>query len=138
MNKAELIDAVASNSGLSKADAKRALEGLLNGVEFGLQDFSRNHGNVYIEGFGAFVRTTNEICDSKDDNCNGKFLCTSLPEGENKDTFLCGGIACNGVDDLSRGVSTETCTGIDDDCDLIVDDDNNSFLLSIIGTFLSR
>ena len=122
MNKAELIDAMASESGLSKADSKRALEGLLDGVTYGLQDYSRNGGAVYIEGFGAFVRTEREVCNAKDNDCNGRFICTT------EDGFSCGSV-CNGVDPLYifGGRSSETCgDGIDDDCDLVVEDDDDS------------
>ena len=33
MNKSELVDAMASNSGLTKADSKRALEGFISATE---------------------------------------------------------------------------------------------------------
>ncbi len=38
MNKAELIEAMASKSGLSKADAKKALDGFLNTTTQALAD----------------------------------------------------------------------------------------------------
>jgi len=50
MNKTELIDAVASDSGLSGADARRAVESLLGAVESEL----KRGGEVAITGFGKF------------------------------------------------------------------------------------
>ena len=37
MNKAELIDAIATESGLSKADAKKALDGFVNATSTALK-----------------------------------------------------------------------------------------------------
>ena len=50
MNKNELIDAIAGGSGLSKADAGRALEALLGSVTSTLA----SGGSVKIAGFGTF------------------------------------------------------------------------------------
>lgn len=50
MNKTELIDAVASDSGLSGADARRAVESLLSTIEGQL----KKGGEVAITGFGKF------------------------------------------------------------------------------------
>jgi DNA-binding protein HU-beta len=50
MNKAELIDAIASESGLSKADAKRALDGFINATTKALKSKDR----VALVGFGSF------------------------------------------------------------------------------------
>ena len=50
MNKSELVDAIASNSGLSKADSKRALDGLTNAVEGALKKGDK----VSLVGFGSF------------------------------------------------------------------------------------
>ena len=50
MNKNELIDAIASWSGLSKADAGRALEAFLGSVTSTLA----GGGGVEIRGFGTF------------------------------------------------------------------------------------
>ena len=50
MNKSELIDAMASNSGLSKADAKRALEGFTTAVEGALKTGDK----ISLVGFGSF------------------------------------------------------------------------------------
>jgi len=50
MNKAELIDAIAGDANLSKADAKRALESLTSNVTRALQ----NGNKVALIGFGTF------------------------------------------------------------------------------------
>ncbi len=51
MNKAELIDAIASDSGLSKADAKRALDGFITVTTKALKKGDR----VALVGFGSFA-----------------------------------------------------------------------------------
>jgi len=51
MNKSELIDAIASESGLSKADAGRALDGFTGAVTKTLQ----NGDSVSLVGFGTFT-----------------------------------------------------------------------------------
>jgi DNA-binding protein HU-beta len=50
MNKAELIDAMAAESGLSKADAKRALDGFISATTKALKSKDR----VALVGFGSF------------------------------------------------------------------------------------
>ncbi|MBL1279300.1 MAG: HU family DNA-binding protein [Fluviicola sp.] len=50
MNKAELIDAMASDAGLSKADAKRALDGFINATGQALKKGER----IALVGFGSF------------------------------------------------------------------------------------
>jgi DNA-binding protein HU-beta len=50
MNKSQLIDAVASDSGLSKADTSRAIESLLDTVTKTL----KKGDDVAITGFGKF------------------------------------------------------------------------------------
>jgi DNA-binding protein HU-beta len=50
MNKTELIDAVAADSGLSGADARRAVESLLDTIEGAL----KKGDEVAITGFGKF------------------------------------------------------------------------------------
>ncbi len=50
MNKAELIEAIASESGLSKADAKRALDGFVNATTGALKKGDR----ISLVGFGSF------------------------------------------------------------------------------------
>ena len=50
MNKSDLIDAIAANSGLSKADAGRALDGLTTAVTKAL----KKGDTVSLVGFGTF------------------------------------------------------------------------------------
>lgn len=50
MNKAELIDAIAADAGLSKADAKRALDGFVNATTDALKKGDR----ISLVGFGSF------------------------------------------------------------------------------------
>lgn len=50
MNKAELINAMAAESGLSKADAKRALDAFTASVKGALT----SSGKVSLVGFGTF------------------------------------------------------------------------------------
>lgn len=50
MNKAELIDAMAESAGLSKADAKRALDGFVSATGDALKKGDR----ISLVGFGSF------------------------------------------------------------------------------------
>ena len=50
MNKAELIEAMASHAGLSKADAKKALDGIINATTAAL----KNGDSAVLIGFGSF------------------------------------------------------------------------------------
>lgn len=50
MNKAELVDAMASASGLSKADAKRAIDGFVSVTAGALKKGDR----ISLIGFGSF------------------------------------------------------------------------------------
>ncbi len=50
MNKAQLIDAIVAESGVSKADAGKALEGFTKSVTAALQNGDR----VSLVGFGSF------------------------------------------------------------------------------------
>ncbi len=50
MNKGELIDAVAASAGLSRADATKAVDALLDSVTRTLAD----GGSVSLVGFGTF------------------------------------------------------------------------------------
>ena len=50
MNKAELIDAMASDAGLSKADAKRALDAFCDSTTKALKKGDR----ISLVGFGSF------------------------------------------------------------------------------------
>jgi DNA-binding protein HU-beta len=51
MNKAELIDAIAKDAGLTKADAKRALESFVNTTTKALKKGDR----VALVGFGSWA-----------------------------------------------------------------------------------
>ncbi|MGB1074973.1 MAG: HU family DNA-binding protein [Flavobacteriales bacterium] len=50
MNKAELVDAMAEGAGISKADAKRALDAFVNATAGALSSGDR----VSLVGFGSF------------------------------------------------------------------------------------
>ncbi len=50
MNKAELIDAIALKSGLTKADSKRALDAFISATTDSLKEGNR----VALIGFGSF------------------------------------------------------------------------------------
>jgi DNA-binding protein HU-beta len=50
MNKAQLIDAIASESGLTKADAKKALDAFIKSTT----DTLKSGGRVALIGFGSF------------------------------------------------------------------------------------
>ncbi|PCJ87794.1 MAG: DNA-binding protein [Flavobacteriales bacterium] len=50
MNKAELIDAISADAGLSKADAKRALDSFVSNTTKSLKKGNR----VALVGFGSF------------------------------------------------------------------------------------
>lgn len=50
MNKGELVDAVASAAGLSRAEATKAVDGVLDAIQGTLA----NGGSVSLVGFGTF------------------------------------------------------------------------------------
>jgi DNA-binding protein HU-beta len=50
MNKAELVDAIAADAGLSKVDAKKALDGFINATSQALKKGDR----ISLIGFGSF------------------------------------------------------------------------------------
>ncbi len=50
MNKGELVDAVAGRSGLSRADATKAVDGILDSIQGTLS----GGGQVSLVGFGTF------------------------------------------------------------------------------------
>ena len=54
MNKAELVEAMAADAGLSKADAKKALDGFINTTTAALKSGDR----VALVGFGSFSVST--------------------------------------------------------------------------------
>lgn len=51
MNKSELINAIASESGLSKADAARALDATTSAIT----DVMSSGNSVQLTGFGSFI-----------------------------------------------------------------------------------
>ncbi len=51
MNKAQLIDRMASKSGLTKADAKKALDAFIDATKEALQSNDR----IALVGFGSFA-----------------------------------------------------------------------------------
>lgn len=52
MNKTQLIDKIAEKSGLTKADAKKALDAFIEATSDALKD--SNDGKVALIGFGTF------------------------------------------------------------------------------------
>lgn len=54
MNKGNLADLVAAKAGLTKADAGRAVDAVLEGIEAGL----KKEGKVTLVGFGTFATKT--------------------------------------------------------------------------------
>lgn len=50
MSKTELVEFIASEAGLTKADANRALDAALEGIKAGL----KKEGKVALVGFGTF------------------------------------------------------------------------------------
>jgi DNA-binding protein HU-beta len=58
MNKSELIDAVASAADLSKADASRAVDGVIGAVTQAL----KSGDQVTVVGFGTFLEIGRASC----------------------------------------------------------------------------
>ena len=56
MTKAELVDYIAEKADLTKADAARALEAVMEGVTTGLKE----SGKVTLVGFGTFTAKERE------------------------------------------------------------------------------
>ena len=56
MTKAELVDFIAENADLTKADAARALDAMMEGVAEGL----KKKGKVALVGFGTFTAKERE------------------------------------------------------------------------------
>lgn len=52
MNKAELIDKIATEAGLSKVDAKRALDAFVGATT---EELKKKDGRVSLVGFGSFT-----------------------------------------------------------------------------------
>ena len=61
MNKTELIDAIAAEAGLTKADAKKAVEVFFSNVEKSLKQGKK----VAIVGFGSWSVTKKEARDAR-------------------------------------------------------------------------
>ena len=61
MNKTELIDGMAADAGISKAAAKKALDGLLIDIEGSLQKGNR----VSLVGFGSWSVTRRAARDGR-------------------------------------------------------------------------
>lgn len=56
MNKSELIDAIAKNSGLTKTDSRKAFEGFVDAINAGL----KKKEAITLIGFGTFSTTKRE------------------------------------------------------------------------------
>lgn len=81
MNKAELIDAIASKSGLSKADSKRALDGFINATTKALA----SGGRVALTDFGVLsVSTTAANTDGCSSESTVEFYASSLFDASEK------------------------------------------------------
>jgi len=52
MNKAELIDKIATDAGLSKVDAKRALDAFVGATT---EELKKKDGRISLVGFGSFT-----------------------------------------------------------------------------------
>lgn len=55
MNKAELIDKIAADAGLSKVEAKRALDAFVAATT---EELQKENGRVSLVGFGSFTVAT--------------------------------------------------------------------------------
>lgn len=73
MNKAELIDAIAAGSGLTKADSRRALDAFVEATENALKTGER----VALVGFGTFAVSKREARKGRNPQ-TGKEI--SIPE----------------------------------------------------------
>ena len=61
MSKTELVNYIAEEAGLTKADASRALEAMMNGVIKGL----KSEGKVTLTGFCTFTAKKKEAKDGR-------------------------------------------------------------------------
>ncbi len=61
MTKAELVDFIAEQADLTKADANRALEAMLQGITTGL----KKAGKVTLVGFGTFTAKEREAREGR-------------------------------------------------------------------------
>jgi len=53
MTKAELVEKIANDAGISKVAAKKALESFLDGIKIGLK---KKNSRVTLVGFGSFKK----------------------------------------------------------------------------------
>ena len=58
MTKAELVEKMAKDAGISKVAAKAAMESFLDGVKKGLK---KRNSRVTLVGFGTFTTRINEL-----------------------------------------------------------------------------
>lgn len=73
MNKAQLVDAVAAKSGLSKVDAKKALDAVVEATSEALKSGDR----VALVGFGSFSVTTRSARVGRNPKTGGEI---TIPE----------------------------------------------------------
>ncbi len=66
MNKGELIDAIAANSGLTKADSRKALDAFIEATENTLKKGER----VALVGFGSFSVSKREARKGRNPQTN--------------------------------------------------------------------
>jgi DNA-binding protein HU-beta len=70
MNKKELIDAVASDTGFTKADCERTLISILGNMEKALSD--KKDGNITLVGFGTFKTKRREAREERNPQTGAK------------------------------------------------------------------
>ena len=61
MSKTDLVEVIAAKAGLTKADANRALDAALEGIQSGL----KKEGKVTLVGFGTFKVTKRAARDGR-------------------------------------------------------------------------
>lgn len=61
MSKTDLVEVIAAKAGLTKADANRALDAALDGIQSGL----KKEGKVTLVGFGTFKVTKRAARDGR-------------------------------------------------------------------------
>lgn len=61
MSKTDLVSYIAEETGLTKADASRALEAMMNGVVKGLKE----EGKVTLTGFATFTKKHKEAKEGR-------------------------------------------------------------------------
>ena len=73
MTKAELVEFIAENADLTKADANRALEAMVEGITEGL----KKTGKVTLVGFGTFNAKTREEHEGRNPQTGEKVMIPS-------------------------------------------------------------